>query len=312
MQMAHVFDRMLKDLPVLYLKKDILPHANVALWLKRSTSEFMPPRKEELGIVVMPHGSGEYHNEILAAAAAPLSQRYNIEVGFGMADAETLQEAVEKVEAKGARRILILRLYDISLSLKGEVEYLTGRAGPPKVYIGNPAFPPPRLKSGAILHTAGGFDSDPLIAEVLLERIREVSREPERETVILLAHGAGGDEDNNFWLERLVAKARFIQERAARKFKAVVGATVREDWPAQREKAVAKVRAMIEQASRDGGRVLVIADRPAGAGPYRRMLDGLNYTLNGTGLAPHPNLTKWMEKEIEEWTNRITTERTPQ
>ncbi len=311
MQMAHVFDRMLKDLPVLYLKKDILPHANVALWLKRRASEFVLPRKEELGIVVMPHGSGEYHNETLAAAVAPLSQRYNIAVGFGMADAETLQDAVEKVEARGARRILILRLYDISLSLKGELEYLTGRAAPPKVYIARPAFPPPRLRSSAALYTAGGFDNDPLIAQILLERSLEVSKEPERETVILLAHGAGGDEENSYWLQQLAAKARLIQENAARKFKTVVGATVREDWPAQREKAVAKVRAMIEEASRDGGRVLVIADRPTGAGPYRRMLDGLNYTLNGTGLAPHPNLTKWIEKEIENWMGRTLTEEVP-
>ncbi|MBI4490489.1 MAG: hypothetical protein HY694_15505 [Deltaproteobacteria bacterium] len=311
MQMAHALERMLKDLPVSYVKqKEILPHANVALYLKRSANRFLPPRPEELGIVVMPHGAGEYHNEPIIAAIAPLSKRYKIEIGFGMADPETLQEAVEKVEARGARRILVLRLYDISLSLKGELEYLVGQAPPPKGYILRP-LPPPRLRSGAILYTAGGFDKDPLIAQILLERAKEVSRNPEQETVILLAHGAGGDAENHYWLEQLAGKADFIQERVPRKFKAVLGTTVREDWPVQRAKAVANVRAMIEEASRDGGRVLVISDRPAGAGPYPRMLEGLHYTLNGKGLAPHPNVTKWIDKEIKKWTEGMIREEAP-
>ena len=309
MQMAHVFERMVKNTPARYLKdKEILPHANVAVWLKRSANQFLPAQREELGIVVMPHGAGEYTNEPIGVTIAPLSQKYNLETAFGMADVEMLQEAVEKLEARGARRILILRLYDISLSLKGELEYLIGQAAPPKVYIANPAFPPPRLRSGAILYTSGGFDQDTLIAEVLLERIMEVSREPERETVILLAHGAAGDQENNFWLEQLAAKAGLIQERAARKFKAVVGATVREDWPAKRAEAVAKVRSTIQEASQNGDRVLVISDRPTGAGPYQRMLDGLPYTLNGKGLAPHPNVTKWIEKEIEKWAEQVMKE----
>ncbi|MBI4522925.1 MAG: hypothetical protein HY695_03825 [Deltaproteobacteria bacterium] len=312
MQMAHIFERTLKGLPVRYVRdKEILPHANVALWLKRRANEFVSPRPEELGIVVMPHGAGEYINETLTANILPLSPRYNVEIGFGMADHETLQEALEKVAARGARRILILRLYDISLSLKGELEYLIGRAPPPKVYIGGPAFPPPRLKTGAILYTSGGFDNDALIAEVLLDRVLEVSKDPKRETVILLAHGAGGDHEDQFWLEQLKLKASFIQERAPQKFRAVVGATVREDWPAQRTKAVAKVRTIIEEASGDGGRVLVIADRPTGAGPYQRILAGLPYTLNGKGLAPHPNLTRWIEKEIENWMRRTLTEEIP-
>ena len=62
----------------------------------------------------------------------------------------------------------------------------------------------------------------------------------------------------------------------------------------------------MEEGSGKGDGFLVIADRPTGAGPYRRMLDGLPYTLNGKGLAPHPNVTKWIEKEIEKWMEQVT------
>ncbi len=46
---------------------------------------------------------------------------------------------------------------------------------------------------------------------------------------------------------------------------------------------------------------LVISDRITGAGPYRRMLAGLDYVLNGRGIAPHRNLTRWVEEQIETW-----------
>ncbi len=301
MQTARTLEKMLKDLPVRLSEKEILPHSNVALWLRRRANQFVPPRREEMGIVVMIHGAGEYMNEALTAFVTPLSQRYNVEVAFGMADVETLQKAVETVEARGARRILIFRLYNLSLNLRDEMEYLVGQSQPPEVHHGHGHSLPRRLTSGAILYTAGGHDSDPLISQVFLERTLEVSQDPQRETVILLAHGEGDDSKNNYWLEQLTVQANFIQERAPKKFKAVVGATVREDWPDKREAAVAKVRSLIAEGSRDGGRVLVISARFVGAGSYRRMLDGLPYTLNAKGLAGHPNVTQWIEKQIEKW-----------
>lgn len=41
--------------------------------------------------------------------------------------------------------------------------------------------------------------------------------------------------------------------------------------------------------------------RPAPGSPYRRFLAGLDYVLNGQGIAPHPNLTRWVEEQIEAW-----------
>jgi hypothetical protein len=45
----------------------------------------------------------------------------------------------------------------------------------------------------------------------------------------------------------------------------------------------------------------VISNRVAGAGPYRKYLRSLDYVLNDKGIAPHPNLTRWLEKEIKAW-----------
>jgi hypothetical protein len=68
------------------------------------------------------------------------------------------------------------------------------------------------------------------------------------------------------------------------------------------------VRKLIAQANQAGNRVLVIANRLSGAGPYGKLLQGLSFELNGKGIAPHPNLTRWMEGAIEGWITSLERE----
>ena len=61
---------------------------------------------------------------------------------------------------------------------------------------------------------------------------------------------------------------------------------------------------MIQEASRSG-QALVIANRLYGAGPYRTLFSGLEYTLNDNGLA-HPILTQWLETGIARMASVLT------
>jgi sirohydrochlorin ferrochelatase len=301
-------ESLLSGSSVAYDDRGILPDQLVARWLRKAASPHLAIRKEELGIIVMTHGAGEYYNEPILQALEPLRKRYNIEVAFGMADDETLQAAIDKLEARGARRIHVLRLYTISRSLKADTEFVLGLANTTGTmsHSHSARGGPSRVRSGALLSTSGGFDDHPLIAEVLLQRVLEVSQDPARETVILLAHGASKNEDDQFWIKQMKQQAEFIRAKVPRRFRAIKVATVREDWPEKREHAVAEVRKIIEEAGRDGSRVLVISNRLVGAGPYRKWLSGLDYTLNGQGIATHPNLTRWVEEQIEEWSGSLT------
>lgn len=65
----------------------------------------------------------------------------------------------------------------------------------------------------------------------------------------------------------------------------------REDWPAKRKPWIDKVRALVADANRDGGRALVLPARTMGAGPAPRLLEGLDFEL-GEGFAPHPLFTE--------------------
>ncbi|MCZ7627331.1 MAG: hypothetical protein M5R38_17635 [Candidatus Methylomirabilis sp.] len=296
-----------------YDGRELLPDPLVLRWLRKTASHYLPLRREEVGIVVMAHGAGEYYNARILSAVEPLRQRYNIEVAFGMADDDTLQAAIDKVEARGARRIHVLRLYDLPQSFQAETEFVLGlRSTMGAVsHSHNEKSGPSRIRSGAILSTSGGFGDHPLIAVILLQRTLEVSQAPDRETVILLAHGSGDDEDERFWIEQLEKRAEFIRKKAPAKFKAIKVATVREDWPEKSKRAVAEVRKTIEQTQREGGRVLVISNRIAGAGPYRKLLSGLDYTLNDQGIASHPHFTRWIEEQIENWLDATGLQNTP-
>ena len=79
--------------------------------------------------------------------------------------------------------------------------------------------------------------------------------------------------------------------------------TVREDWPKLREKAVKEVRDFIQESSKTG-KVLVISNRLYGSGQYSKMLDGLDFEMNGEGFLS-PIITDWLDQSIQEVTEQL-------
>jgi len=299
MQLRNGIEPMLSDLGFYYNGEEILPHPNLLRSLEHLANRALAPDPDKIGVVVLAHGAGHYYNKKILETVAPIREKIPTEIAFGMADTELLEEAISKLESHGVRRIHVVRLYDTTASLKEATEYVLGLRKSPAGH-GHGGLSA-RVRSSALLSTSGGLEDHPLISEVLLYRVQEVSREPSKETVILLAHGARSEETNRLWLKKMEAQAQFIKERSTKPFKAIHVATLREDWPEKREKAVEEIRKMIEEASKEGGRAVVISNRIAGAGPYQKYLKGLDYIFNGTGIAPHPNLTRWIEQEVDRW-----------
>jgi len=158
--------------------------------------------------------------------------------------------------------------------------------------------PSARIRSAAALATIGGVEDDPLFAEALLSRAQSLSREPSRETVILVAHGDGDDARDARWRDLLASLANHMQQIGGQRFRAIRTATWREDWPDKREAAVQEVRSFVRDAAADAGRAIVIPARTLGQGPERGLLEGLSFEL-GEGFAPLPLFARWAEKEVE-------------
>ncbi len=304
------FGNKLRDWDVAYAAEELLPHPNVLLWLKKTANAFLPASPNEIGVVIMPHGVTQPWNDAVEHAIAPLRSRYRIEMAYGMGDPSVIQSAVERLERQGSRRIVFVRLYPLAHHLKHRIEYLLGLSDSPEPEgrhseHDRETTPPAQIRSAVLFTTFGGYEEDSGIAEALHERIQEISRDPSQETVILVAHGDKHDEDNAHWLSIMPANIeRLKRDPHCARLGAILAGTVREDWPELRERAVAEIRNLIAAQAKTG-RVLVIADRLYGAGPYRTLFDGLEYVLNDKGLV-HPALTHWLETRIQEAVSVLT------
>ncbi len=84
--------------------------------------------------------------------------------------------------------------------------------------------------------------------------------------------------------------------------------TLREDWPRARKAAEQRIRAFVRAGNQAGETVLVIPFRVSGFGPYRRVLQGLEYKADGRGFLPHPAITEWMQTQADDLQQQFTAE----
>lgn len=288
-----------QPLNVAYQPEELLPHPNVLLWLKQTANRYWAAQPSEIGVVIMPHGSTQPWNDAVEEIIEPLKTKYRIEMAYGMGDPGIIQAAVSRLEEEGIKRIVFVRMYALSYQMKDKTDYMLGLTEQPPSHADHGGIPPKQIRSAALFSTFGGYEEFPEIATVLCERITEISSTPSTETVIVVAHGEKADEGNETWLSVMNRNIeRMKANPSCNGFKAVHAATVREDWPDLREKAVADVRKLIEESGRNG-RVLVIANRLYGSGPYQKMFKGLEFQMNSKGLV-HPVIRQWLEAGIQQ------------
>jgi hypothetical protein len=247
-------------------------------------------------------------------AVAPLRSQAPVEVAFGMADACSLQEGVRKLEAQGVRKIGVVRLFVSGESWYEETEKILG------LRDGAPPTLPDACDGGHDGHGGHGahhsmaffrVDSDssfalskqglseaPEIDSILADRARSLARSPEKEDVLILAHGPGDDAENQRWITAIEARAAEIRESLP--FHEVKVMTLREDWPEKRKEAEQRIVEYVARAKTEGRRAIVIPFRLSGFGPYAEVLAGQEYVADQRGLLPHVNITRWIERQAEE------------
>lgn len=272
--------------------------------------ELQPVDRGDFGVLLMAHGGSDEWNQGVLDAVQPLRGRYPIEVAFGMADAASIQEAVQALEARGIMDIAVVRLFVSGESWYERTEQILGiRSGAPMrpaaaSMTHEAAHGEHRMEFWKIQTDASfalskeGLSDAEGMGEVLADRARALSRDPRREDVLILAHGPGDDRENERWIASIRARAESIRANAP--FRRVEVETLREDWPQKRELAEHRIREFVERARLEDGTAIVIPFRVHGFGPYARVLDGLDYVSDGQGLIPHDNVTLWIAKQIAE------------
>src|SRR3989304_1266726 len=279
---------------------------------------------EKMGILILAHGSKDKRwEDAVRSVAEPIKQRYPLEIAFGMADPATMQQAIDKLEAEGVTRIVVVPLFISSYSpIIRQNEYLLGLrkklADPPMMMQHSsdghesnhlshggelPSLRPLRVNAQVILTKA--LDDNPLVAEILDERINELSKDPPNETVILVAHGPNDEEDNRNWLGTMesIADRIYVSRSEARmRFKHIFCVTVRDDAEkAVHDQARQHLRSLVRQSGKSGD-VIVIPVFVAQGGVELKIverLEGLKYRWSGKTLLPHGNIQRFIEESVQ-------------
>lgn len=272
-----------------------------------------------IGVLVMAHGGGAVWNAEVETMLAPLAKDYPLELAFGMAEAASLEGAVKKLEARGADRIAVVRLFISGESFMDRTEQILGLtpgADPkpaPSEHAGHDAHAGHGAPAGGMSHDMAlwrietkssfaiskeGLADAPDMGAVLVERVRALSTDPKNESILVLAHGPGDDAEDQRWLKMIDQRAEAVRRIAP--FKQVRAETLREDWPEKRVVSEARIRAFVEAGSKDGGRVIVIPYRVAGFGPYAGVLKDLNYVADSKGLLPSSEVEHWVRRQVKE------------
>lgn len=167
-----------------------------------------------------------------------------------------------------------------------------GSAHDPAHGGGHPAADPPQqlARSAEILLEMRGLSEMPLTADIITDRAKQVSTDPARESVIVIAHGMGDDGENQRVLDNMATSVQALRDAG---FTHVRAAALREDWPDKREQAEKEIRDWVGARIDAGDRVIVVPFRVFGFGGYAEVLSGLEHTA-ADGLLPHPLITEWI------------------
>ena len=242
----------------------------------------------------MAHGGSEEWNKAVENALVPLHAEIPVSIAFGMADPLTLQQAVDSLILRGVESIAVVRLFVSGESFLEETKYAFNLSpNPPKGHL----MHEPKILDLSVpiaLNKEGLLDA-PLLGGILADRALHLSLAPARESVLIIGHGPGDDDENERWLSKMNDLADSV--RTSANFHSVRVSTLREDWTGKREAVEKDLRRFLESETAEGREVIIVPFRLFGFGPYSEVFEGLTYRADYIGLLPDKRVTDWIESQ---------------
>ncbi|MDJ0929293.1 MAG: hypothetical protein QNJ73_16770 [Gammaproteobacteria bacterium] len=258
-----------------------------------------PDQQGETGVLVLIHGFGPTGDRIMSEAVQPLAGIFptSMSAGMSMMDSAHIQQSLDDLTRAGAETIVVVPMVSSKRNtLIHQWQYVFGERDRGAYYDA------PQVSTAARVIMAEPPAEHPLITQIVLDHALELSADPAKEAVIIVAHGPIHADDNQAQLEAMIPQAARIRQRGG--FASVEGTTLQDDAaPDIRARNVEKLRGMIETAQADGKRVLIVTDLLAAQSiqwKIERDLIGLDYEFSAKGISMHPNFTRWYQETILE------------
>jgi sirohydrochlorin ferrochelatase len=287
----------------------------VSLLFFLSTQLFAQP-----GIVLLAHGGRvQTWSEEVRHVADQLDLVIPTEVAFGMATRRTMQEAMDKLAARGVTEIIAVPLFISShSSVIDSIRYLLGLqktmprdltmfAGMDHASaahsVSDHAKPEHSdvsvikpLTASVPVRMTCALDHHQIVSNILLDRAAARSSHHKHEFVILVAHGPVPDEENQLWLSDMRVLA--AQMKRSSHYAAIEYLTVRDDADEKVRAAATKELRDRVQAVTDSGKTALIVPLLLSFGGIedgmRERLKGLTYTMASQGLLPDRRIVTWV------------------
>jgi len=249
-----------------------------------------------IGVLALAHGFKEEGNQQFRTAFGPTGSVYPTTYAFGMAmmTSDHIQSAVTALEDAGAETIIVLPTTTADNStLVRQWDYIFGK-------IDQSAYlDVPRVQSEARLIWSDTPTGHPIMASIMLDYARELSKNPANELVIIMGHGPQSKEDNEKELEILSRHAEYLKREGG--FMDVKFGNVQDDSPkALRAANVAMIRGWAQAALDEGHDVIAVSTALTYSGVVGRMqrdVEGVAI-FNDKGLMEHPRFAQWIDQVV--------------
>jgi sirohydrochlorin ferrochelatase len=247
---------------------------------------------KKYGVLVISHGSRNKEWVALvddAVSQVSLPGEIPIFSSFlELVEGRLIQDGIDALERAGVTEMIVVPLFVSSGSTHiDEISYALGAISEPNIET---ELTPFRLSAN--VHMCEPVDDDPEIANILLEKLGDLIRQPEKEIVVLVGHGTNEPGFHEKWAEGLRSLAAKL--KAAGRFFAADTAML---LPDQLHERVNRWRELHPECA------VLIAPLFLSEGYFTKQvvpsrLKGLEYRYNGRTLLPHPLMARWMEKQI--------------
>src|SRR5262245_12107046 len=249
-------------------------------------------QSQTTGVLIVAHGAGPSWNAPVEAIGQAVRRDVPVEVGFLMGSGQTAQAAYDKLVAQGVSTIVIVPMLVSSYSAHAEqIRFLGGlRADYPHAEH----MQLTQLKGPArIVAVTQAMDDDPIVAAILADRARALSRRAADETLVLVAHGPNEDAEAAQWTSVMTRLADEIRKDVP--FKHVDIRLLRDDAPKPvKDRALAELRESVATRAKSGRVVVVPLLLAAGAvgDQIPATLAGLDFAWDGKTLLPDERLAQ--------------------
>jgi sirohydrochlorin ferrochelatase len=249
------------------------------------------------GLLVISHGSREpgwvaLVDETVEAARVQLGESLTIEAAFlELVEGRLIQDGIDRLEATGVTRLMALPLFVSSGSTHvEEIGWALGAYEQSRTETDLE-----RYRFTAKLDYGKPMDDDPELVGVVLDRLKEMSVVPSKESFLLIGHGSQETGFKEAWDQGLAAIADQLMRYGgfgACQTALLLPNQVSERWQTLRTNHPSNEIIVLP---------LFLSEGYFTKDVIPRRLEGLECRYDGKALMPHPWIASWIVRRTQDW-----------